>query len=65
MHASRNNELERRTEKPREKIKTSRAKVRESLTCWGLGHALDSRIFVQSSVLQEKERLKSVFFVRI
>ena len=37
MHESRNNELERRTEKPREKIKTSRAKVRESLTCYILG----------------------------
>ena len=34
MHASSNNELERRTEKPlREKIKTSRAKGRGSLTC--------------------------------
>ena len=37
MHTSRNNELEQKLEKPGEKIKTFyRAKVRESLTCWGL-----------------------------
>ena len=33
MHSSMNNELEQKLEKPREKIKTSRGEVRESLTC--------------------------------